>query len=404
MQPLSAEANTHRSWIFQANPKYYNIREAVKHLKRIRWSVKQHKDEIHTGDKAFIWVCGDNAGVIARGKILSDPAEMEKLPEEQVFDTKDSAPSMGLRVDIEVEEVFETPVLRSDLQNDPVFRSMSILKVPNSTNFALTDQEAAALEEKCKNSDFGDDSQTLSSAFAKFHNDPVEQLRVHIRRKRAKQLRKLLANVDAIDLDTFNRDVWAFESSTRLDGEDLKNKLFSPQFFDEEFRERIRHALDNGILELHGNYIWGSGAAIFGPALKITNEERLQNVREALHIVNDATLPPVEKVKQICSIAGFGHNIATGLVMVYHPGEFAIWNKQSKEALKKLGYDANDLSSFQAYTRTLCEDLGADDFLELDWFLYLINQDSIQIGAKGTSKTKSSVRYWAMGLGPGGRL
>lgn len=230
-----------------------------------------------------------------------------------------------------------------------------------------------------------------------------------MRRKSAEQLRELLSEVDGIDLKMFNQDVWAFESSTRLDGEEIKGQLFPDQDLDAEFCQRIRSSVDAGQLEMHGNYIWGSASHVFGPRLKASDDEKLNHVRTALVILNDSKLPPIEKAKQIREVPGFGFNMATGLAMVYHPDAFAIWNKQSKEALKKLGYDASDLATFQASVRTLREDLGADDFLELDWFLYLINRDAIQIGPAGnasgsTRDPETGVRYWVMGLGQGGRL
>ena len=398
-----------RSWIFQANPQIYDIVEALNHLNRFRWSVRQHKDEIHSGDRVFLWLSGSNAGVLARGRVVSEPKEMEELPEELPFNKKDPENTKELRVVIEIEHVLDPPVLRSDLQNDPAFRSMSILKAPQRTNFALTAKEAEALEARCQQTQSSEETNTLSSAFAAFHSDPIEQLRVHIRRKRAEQLRSLLSNVDAVELDSFNRNVWVFESATLLDGNNIKGQIFPDQSLDADFRQHIRSALEDGTLELHGNYVWGSATNVFGPQLKLNDEEKLEHVRTGLRVLNDNTLPPIEKAKQIRAIPGFGFNMATGMVMVYHPDEFAIWNKQSKAALKKLGYDASDLSSFQASVRTLREDLGADDFLELDWFLYLINQNSIQIGpVKDTSdqtpQTETGVRYWAMGLGQGGRL
>jgi MoxR-like ATPase len=403
------DSQDQRSWVFQANPQIFDIVEAVNHLQEIRWCVRQHKNEIHAGDRAFIWVSGSNAGIVARGAIVSEPQEIEEASEELPFYKTNPESTKELRVVIEVEDVVAPTVLRADLQNDPVFRSMSILRAPQRTNFALTAKEAVALEAMCAHSSTAGGVTTLSSAFAAFHDDPVEQLRVHIRRKRAEQLRSLLSNVDAVDLDGFNRDAWVFESATRLDGKDIKGQLFPVQSLDTEFREHIRSALDDGTLELHGNYVWGSGTRVFGPQLKLNDDEKLEHVRTALRVLNDVTLPPIEKAKQIRSVPGFGFNMATGLVMVYHPGEFAIWNKQSKESLKKLGYAASDISSFQASVRTLREDLGADDFLELDWFLYLINQDRIQIGpvdstTDGTAQPETGVRYWVMGLGQGGRL
>jgi hypothetical protein len=42
-----------KSWIFQANPAIYRIREALDALDEITWTVKQYRDEIQVGDKAW---------------------------------------------------------------------------------------------------------------------------------------------------------------------------------------------------------------------------------------------------------------------------------------------------------------------------------------------------------------
>ena len=395
--------DTRKSWVFQANPKIYDAVEALKNLKRIRWSVRQFKNEIHAGDLVFIWVSGSDGGVVAHGTVASDPAMMEDAADDIPF-YRDPVPenTEELRVEVEITRAFDPPVSRSVLLDEPVLRSMSILRAPQGTNFSLTSEEAKVLEAICEQPTVKSDTKTLSSAFNKFHADTVEQMRVYLRRKRAEQLRDLLANVDAIDFDTFNRDVWVFESRTLLDGEEIKGQLFPDQDLSPEYCDHIRAAVDAGQLEMHGNYVWGSASHVFGPQLRGQNDDdKLDHVRSALAILNDPKLPPIEKAKQIRDVPGFGFNMATGLVMVKHPDEFAIWNKQSKEAFKKLGFDANDLSTFQASVRTLREDLGADDFLELDWFLYQINQGAIQIGSGSTTAT---TRYWAIGFGEGGRL
>lgn len=401
------DSRIQRSWIFQANPQIYDIAEALQDLATIRWCVRQFKTEIHAGDTAFIWISGNNAGVLARGTVTCDPDLMGEVAEEvPYYKQAQTDNTEELCVDIKIDRVFDEPISRKLLLDNPVLRSMTILRSPQRTNFALTSEEAAALAAICEQPQSTDSGPTLSSAFAKFHENPVEQLRVTIRRKRAEQLREMLSDVDSIDLDTFNHDVWVFESLTLLDGEDIKGQLFPDQDLSPEYCERIRTAVDVGQLEMHGNYVWGSASHVFGPQLRGQGDgEKLEYVRTALAILNDPKLPPVEKAKQIRDVPGFGFNMATGLVMVKHPDEFAIWNKQSKEAFNKLGYDANDLSSFQTSVRTLREDLGADDFLELDWFLYQVSQDVIQIGQTGsTVGPDATTRYWAMGLGEGGRL
>jgi 5-methylcytosine-specific restriction enzyme B len=58
-------------------------------------------------------------------------------------------------------------------------------------------------------------------------------------------------------------------------------------------------------------------------------------------------LTTMEKVNNLIEIKGFGENIATGLVMLFHPDEFVIYNSQSVGALRKLGYSPDTLEDFQ---------------------------------------------------------
>ncbi len=56
----------------------------------------------------------------------------------------------------------------------------------------------------------------LRSRFAEFRASQPEQVRLAIRRRRVRELRGLLASGD-VPLEVFNREVWPFETTTRLD-------------------------------------------------------------------------------------------------------------------------------------------------------------------------------------------
>jgi 5-methylcytosine-specific restriction enzyme B len=51
-------------WIFQANPKYYDIESALKQLSEQTWLVPQSHKQIQVGDTTYIWRSGQNAGII----------------------------------------------------------------------------------------------------------------------------------------------------------------------------------------------------------------------------------------------------------------------------------------------------------------------------------------------------
>ncbi|MEW5957393.1 MAG: AAA family ATPase [Chloroflexota bacterium] len=215
----------------------------------------------------------------------------------------------------------------------------------------------------------------LKLAYARFQKDVQDRFVVKLRRKRAEELRLLLSNPDGVSLDTFNREVWVPNSGTYLQEKNVSN--FENEGFDLKLISEMEQALEAGELELHGNYMWGTASKIYAPRLK-DDTRKAEYIREALDILNDSSLSPLQKVQQITKIYGFGNNIATGLVMVFHPNEFGLYNEEGKRMLKNLGYGDDTVESINTYEETLCslkETLSVKDFLELDWFLYRFNQD-----------------------------
>jgi hypothetical protein len=223
------------------------------------------------------------------------------------------------------------------------------------------------------------DSSQLAAQFATFRADAFYRFNVKVRRKRAEQLRHFLSYGQAIDLDTFNREVWVYESGTIWHGEqiNLNNLIFNRTITEAQLAE-YEQAFDAGEMELHGNYTWGSGSATYGAMLPLDAEGKTVHLHSALEALNAPGVELLTKANLIMAVPGFGRNTATGLVMLFHPTEFAIYNKEPEQAFQKLGLPAKTLEEFQDSARLLKEQLGADDFIELDWFLYNFNRDEME--------------------------
>ena len=171
----------------------------------------------------------------------------------------------------------------------------------------------------------------------------------------------------------------------------------------------LDRALDEGRLELHGNYTWKAGSGVYSPGKE--DATRLTNARAALDLMADPALDPAEKAQRIDDLPGFGDCAATGLTMLAHPGEFAIYNRPSVATITALGLSAESLSEFQASAKSLRSRVGADDYIELDWFMYLVGQHVISIGSPhrptgGEDKPdeRTPPAYWVIALGEGSRL
>ena len=224
-------------------------------------------------------------------------------------------------------------------------------------------------------------SEDVVKAYDEFRSSELEQFHVWIRRQRAEQLRELLAQPSRLDLETFNHEVWALETATYLRGAKLAPGELGGKSFDSAWIADVRQAFADGELELHGNYMWGSGTKVFGAPLEQDDQEKLELVREALGILNgDAS--PLEKAERIIAIPGFGPNSATGLVMTYHPDEFQISNQVSKAVVAKFGFANTPLWAFEESVSAIRTALGAEDFLELDSFMYRQQQNGPVISLK----------------------
>ena len=140
------EGGRANSWIFQANPQIYDAAAALSQLRTLTWSVRQHRDEIPSGDTACIWTSGPDGGLLAVGNVTSEPQEMRDSPEELPFYAQQPPDEPELRVQLQIDNVFVQPISRDELMEKPTLASMTLLRRPQGTNFKLTAGEARTLE------------------------------------------------------------------------------------------------------------------------------------------------------------------------------------------------------------------------------------------------------------------
>lgn len=129
------------NWIFQGNPKFFDVDEYLKTNEVVQWSIKQFSlEHIHVGDKVFIWRSDGgikgSGGIIARGKII------------RIIDlTDEGVPAADIRTDSVKITEDDGMLKRTDLLNDKFMKELSIIKSPTGTNFKLTDEQAKYLNE-----------------------------------------------------------------------------------------------------------------------------------------------------------------------------------------------------------------------------------------------------------------
>src|SRR5690606_29889927 len=130
-------------WIFQGNPKIYDINKALKegHLKS--WKVAAHKDKIKQGDKIILWQTGVEAGCYAFAEVVSDVGRFAEEPRELQYYSSSldmNGDNNDDRVKIEItKDLVNNPILLSVLKERIEFINF---KAGNQgTNFTATEEE-----------------------------------------------------------------------------------------------------------------------------------------------------------------------------------------------------------------------------------------------------------------------
>jgi predicted Mrr-cat superfamily restriction endonuclease len=122
------------AWVFQANPKRYDLLASLEAGPEETWAVNQHRHAIQPGDRVWFRITGASAGLYAVGTVTSLPRE-------------ESGEFGDWLVDVDIHSRIEPPLLRADSDADQALAAVSALRGLMGTNLALTSQADARLEE-----------------------------------------------------------------------------------------------------------------------------------------------------------------------------------------------------------------------------------------------------------------
>jgi hypothetical protein len=146
LKPTGEVKEEPRNWIFQGSPTTFNTTAAIKALPELDWLVKRYRDQVHPGDRVFLWESGPNAGVLAIATVLTEPAIKATLEEEKPFwvggeEEVEPKPRVSLRID----KVLDPRLPRQRLAEHDLLKHNAIITLRTGTNFALTPEEAETL-------------------------------------------------------------------------------------------------------------------------------------------------------------------------------------------------------------------------------------------------------------------
>ena len=145
---LSFQAQT-SSWIFQANPKFYDIEGALRAGHRFgTYTVAQHRNKIRCGDRIYFWVSGKDSGIVGTGTVIEPPAKRQDFEWERPFYREDANrfAQSHIAVQFEVGGTISKRLTKAELMEDATLQNLTILRAPQGTNYSLTKEESDAIE------------------------------------------------------------------------------------------------------------------------------------------------------------------------------------------------------------------------------------------------------------------
>lgn len=122
------------AWVFQANPKRFDLLQALRDSSTVTWSVNQHRQDIQPGDRVWFRVTGPDAGIYAIGQVTS-------VPRQEATEFGD------WQVDITFGSRIDPPLVRAESDADPVLSATPALAGLMGTNLYLPAEADTRLEE-----------------------------------------------------------------------------------------------------------------------------------------------------------------------------------------------------------------------------------------------------------------
>jgi EVE domain len=130
-----------KSWLFQSNPKYSNILQAIESLDGIYWLVTRFDKEITPGDRVLIWIAGKQSGIYAIAEVAAVPQFMDEPPDIDIWTMPIQAKARFYAPVTFQQKILDTPLLKSVLLYDRILYEMEVIRRPHNTNFRASETQ-----------------------------------------------------------------------------------------------------------------------------------------------------------------------------------------------------------------------------------------------------------------------
>jgi len=128
-------------WLFQGNPKYYRVLDAINDFDVLYWTISSFYKQINIGDRVLIWVSGESAGIYATAEVITSPQQLSQIPEVNYWlDLRRIHNKHFVQIRF-VEKLLETPLLKADIINQSSLNRFPVFRYPNAVDYKLTPEE-----------------------------------------------------------------------------------------------------------------------------------------------------------------------------------------------------------------------------------------------------------------------
>ena len=124
-------------WVFQGNPRIFDIEKALKDEVLTDWTVSAHKDKIKAGDKVILWITGNKPGVYALAEVTSEASLKSTTTDDHLWKEEDrNELKAGIKI---THNLVENPISKDETEN---VEELIDLKVGlQGTNFSATEEQ-----------------------------------------------------------------------------------------------------------------------------------------------------------------------------------------------------------------------------------------------------------------------
>lgn len=129
-------------WLFQGNPKYFRVLQAIRDFEQMYWAMTRYAQDIVPGDGVLLWKAGEKAGIYAIAEVI-EPAQhlTEELDLGYWFEqsqNRQDTPQCKIRF---THKLLEKPLLKEQLKADSVLQDLAVIRQPNGTNYKVTPKQ-----------------------------------------------------------------------------------------------------------------------------------------------------------------------------------------------------------------------------------------------------------------------